>query len=120
MPRQIFIGWKWLNYLLGIYYIHETVYFYQLTQPVEPDMNLIGVTLRPEVNDKEVSGLTNGRGLVVSAWNAGNDQEIDIPPAGKAIHNSCGYALLFISLAAVCCQIINFPVVRRLYPSFRR
>lgn len=39
-----------LNYRLGIDYRHGIVYFERLTKPVNPEMNLVGLTLRPEAD----------------------------------------------------------------------
>jgi hypothetical protein len=80
-----------LNYRVSIDYTNETIYFQRVTKPVEPDMNLIGLTLRPQkdgrysilgvstfngepavtgvlkgdillkVNNKDISGLTMGK-----------------------------------------------------------
>jgi hypothetical protein len=39
-----------LNYRLGIDYRHSIVYFEHLTKPTNPEMSLVGITLRPEAN----------------------------------------------------------------------
>jgi len=102
-----------LNYRIGIDYDHETVYFQRVSKPVEADMTLVGLTLRPQkdgrysilgvsifdgkpsvkgvlkgdillkVNNKDISGLTMGKVWSLLHGNRGALYTLTIERAGK-------------------------------------
>jgi hypothetical protein len=102
-----------LNYRIGIDYMHEIVYFQRISKPVEVDMSLVGLTLRPEangrysilgisryggksavpgilkgdillkVNDRNVSGLTMGKAWSLLYGNPGTSYTLTMERAGK-------------------------------------
>jgi hypothetical protein len=52
-----------LNYRIGIDYAHSKVYFQQISKPIEPDMSLVGLTLRPESDGRySVLGIARSGG----------------------------------------------------------
>jgi hypothetical protein len=102
-----------LNYRIGIDYTHGIVYFQHISDPVEADMNLVGLTLRPEadgrysilgvsryngkpsvpdvlkgdivlkVNNKNISGLTMGKAWSLLHGNPGTSFTLTVERAGK-------------------------------------
>ncbi len=104
-----------LNYRVGLDYTHGTVYFQRISKPVEVDMSLVGLTLRPaadgrysilgvsqydgkssvpgvfkgdillKVNNKNVSGITMGKAWSLLQGNPGMSYKLTIERAGKQI-----------------------------------
>jgi len=102
-----------LNYRIGIDYTHGTIYFQRVSKPVEVDMSLVGLTLRPEadgrysilgvssyngklsapgvlkgdillkVNNKIVSGLTMGKAWSLLHGNPGTSYTLTVQREGK-------------------------------------
>ncbi len=102
-----------LNYRIGIDYTHGIVYFQRINKPVEVDMSLVGLTLRPEaggrysilgisrydgkssvpgvlkgdillkVNNKNITGRTMGKTWSLLHGNPGTSYTLTVERAGK-------------------------------------